>query len=192
VGHGPAYQFYDPDGHLIELYYETEWYQAPPTLRPALKNQAQRFPGRGVNVRRLDHFNCLAVDVQANREFFERYLGFRLTERIVLNDGTEAGMWLTCTNKSYDFAYTREAHGVKGRFHHITYALDSREDVLRAAYIFSGRTSTPSSRPSFSTSTSPAEIASRWPTPGHVWCWHRTGNRSPGRRRSEKRARPGD
>ena len=105
-------------------------------MRPALKNQAQRFPARGVNVRRLDHFNCLAVDVAANRKFFERYLGFRLTEHIVLNDGTEAGMWLTCTNKSYDFAYTREAHGVKGRFHHITYALDSREDVLRAADVF--------------------------------------------------------
>ncbi len=108
----------------------------PRPLRPSLKNQAQRFPARGVNVRRLDHFNCLAVDVQANREFFERYLGFRLTERIVLNDGTEAGMWLTCTNKSYDFAYTREAHGVQGRFHHLTYALDSREDILRAADIF--------------------------------------------------------
>jgi catechol 2,3-dioxygenase len=135
-GHGPAYQFRDPDGHLIELYYETEWYEAPRGLRPALKNQAQRFPARGVNVRRLDHFNCLAVDVKANREFFERYLGFRLTERIVLDDGTEAGMWLTATNKSYDFAYTREAHGVGGRFHHITYALDCREDVLRAADVF--------------------------------------------------------
>ena len=136
LGHGPAYQFHDPDGHLIELYYETEWYEAPAALRPALKNQPQRFPARGVNVRRLDHFNCLAVDVQANREFFERYLGFRLTERIVLNDGTEVGMWLTSTNKSYDFAYTREAHGVKGRFHHVTFALDSREDILRAADIF--------------------------------------------------------
>src|SRR5271167_1626424 len=77
LGHGPAYQFRDPDGHLLEIYYETEWYQAPAALRPALKNQAQRFPGRGVNVRRLDHFNCLARDIRANREFFERVLGFR-------------------------------------------------------------------------------------------------------------------
>ncbi|MBV9520813.1 MAG: catechol 2,3-dioxygenase [Hyphomicrobiales bacterium] len=136
LGHGPAFRFHDPDGHVIELYYETQWYEAPDALRPALKNQAQRFPARGVNVRRLDHFNCLAVDVRANREYFERYLGFRLTEQIVLDSGEEAGMWLTATNKSYDFAYTKEAHGVKGRFHHITYALDSREDVLRAADIF--------------------------------------------------------
>jgi catechol 2,3-dioxygenase len=135
-GHGAAFRFHDPDGHEIEIYYETQWYEAPPSLRPALKNQAQRFPARGINVRRLDHFNCLAVDIAANRRFFETFLGFRLTEQIVLDDGTEAGMWLTATNKSYDFAYTREAHGVRGRFHHVTFALDSREEVLRAADIF--------------------------------------------------------
>jgi catechol 2,3-dioxygenase len=136
LGHGPAYQFHDPDGHLLEIYYETEWYEAPENLRPALKNQAQRVPGRGVNVRRLDHFNCLSADIKADREFFQQTLGFRLTEQIVLDDGTEAGMWLTATNKSYDFAYTREAHGVRGRFHHVTFALDSREAILQAADIF--------------------------------------------------------
>ena len=135
-GHGPAYRFRDPDGHTLELYYETAWYEAPPDKRPYLKNQAQRFPARGVNVRRIDHFNCLAADIKANREFFEQNLGFRLTEQIVLNDGTEAGMWMTATNKSYDFAYTREAHGIGGRFHHVTFALDSREEILRAADIF--------------------------------------------------------
>ena len=136
LGHGTGWRFRDPDGHLFELYWDTEWYQAPPELRHALKNQAQRYPARGVNVRRLDHFNCLAVDVRDCRDFFERNLGFRCTERIELDDGTEAGMWLTATNKSYDFAFTREAHGVPGRFHHVTFALDSREDVLRAADVF--------------------------------------------------------
>lgn len=135
-GHGPAYRCHDPDGHVVELYYETERYRAPDALKPALKNQAQRFPARGVNVRRLDHFNGLCVDVAANRAFFEHYLGGRLTEQIVLDDGTEAGMWITFTNKSYDFAYTRDHTGTKGRFHHVTYALDSREEVLRAADIF--------------------------------------------------------
>ena len=114
---------HDPDGHKIEIYYETEWYKAPPELKPALKNQAQRFPARGVNVRRLDHFNCLAVDIKANRIFFEEYLGFRLTEQIVLERRhRKPGMWMTCTNKSYDFAYTRDHTGTEGRFHHVTYA----------------------------------------------------------------------
>ncbi|WP_431285269.1 catechol 2,3-dioxygenase [Humitalea sp. 24SJ18S-53] len=135
-GHGTGWRFRDPDGHVFEIYWETEWYDAPQELRPALKNQAQRFPARGVSVRRLDHFNCLAVDVGACRAFFEATLGLRLTERIVLDTGEEVGMWLTATNKSYDFAFTKEAHGVGGRFHHVTFALDSREAILQAADVF--------------------------------------------------------
>jgi len=135
-GHGPAFRFRDPDGHPFELYWDTEWYDAPPGRRPSLKNQAERYPARGVNVRRIDHFNCLAVDVRACRTFFERSLGFRCTERIELASGEEVGMWLTATNKSYDFAFTKEAHGVPGRFHHLTFALDSREAILQAADTF--------------------------------------------------------
>ncbi len=136
LGHGRAFRCLDPDGHEVELYYDTEWYEAPAHLKPALKNQAQRFPARGVNVRRLDHLNCLAVDIRACRVFFEDQLGMRTTEQIILDSGVEAGVWVTCTNKSYDVAYTREAHGIGGRFHHFTYALDSREEILRAADIF--------------------------------------------------------
>jgi catechol 2,3-dioxygenase len=136
LGHGKTFVFKDPDGHRFEIYYDTEWYEPPRELRPALKNQAQKFPARGINVRRIDHFNGLAVDIKANREFFQKYLGFMLTEQIVLDDGTEAGMWMTATNKSYDFAYTRDHTGTKGRLHHVTFALDAREDVLRAADIF--------------------------------------------------------
>src|SRR5678815_3220168 len=58
----------------MELYYETEWYKAPASLNPSLKNQAMRFPARGVNVRRLDHLNLLAADVPALRMFFEDVL----------------------------------------------------------------------------------------------------------------------
>ena len=136
LGHGKTFVCKDPDGHVVELYYDTEWYEAPPELKPALKNQAQRYPQKGINPRRIDHLNCLAADIKANREFYTDYLGFRLTEQIVLNDGTEAGMWMTATNKSYDFAFTRDTTGTKGRFHHVTYALNSREEILIAADVF--------------------------------------------------------
>ena len=63
LGHGPAYAFTTPDGHNMEIYWETEWYKAPPQLKPSLKNQAMRFPARGANVRRLDHLNLLTSDV---------------------------------------------------------------------------------------------------------------------------------
>ena len=171
LGHGPAFVCHDPDGHTIELYYETEWYQPPAALKPALKNQAQRFPARGASVRRIDHLNCLAVDIKANRLFFENYLGCRLTEQIVMNDGTEAGMWMTVCNKSYDFAYSADHTKTRGRFHHVTYAVDSREDILRAADIFwkmacrlkRARTNTRFSRHFFCTCSSPLAIAWKLP-----------------------------
>ena len=136
LGHGPAYAFVTPDGHNMEIYYETEWYKPPPDLAPALKNQAQRFPARGVNVRRLDHMNLLTSDVAELRRFLEDVLGLRTTEKIVLDSGKEAGGWVTTNNKSYDLAFTLDHYGAKGRFHHVTYALDSREEILRAADIF--------------------------------------------------------
>ncbi len=136
MGHGRAYRFTDPDGHVFELYYDTVKYEAPAAEKPALKNIAQRYHGRGVAVRRLDHLNLLATDVEAIRDFMQKALGSRVTEQIMLDTGKLAGCWFTVNNKTYDIAYTKDATGTPGRFHHVTYALDQREDVLRAADIF--------------------------------------------------------
>jgi catechol 2,3-dioxygenase len=136
LGHGPAYAFNTPDGHHMELYYETEWYQPPAELRPSLKNQAMRFPARGVNARRLDHLNLLTSDVPVLKSFMEDILGMRTTEMIVLDSGEMAGVCVTATNKTYDVAFTHDHYGAQGRFHHATWAVDSREEVLRAADIF--------------------------------------------------------
>jgi len=135
VGHGPAYCFTDPDDHNLEIYYETKWYEPPEELRPALKNQASRFPDRGVGLRRIDHVNLLAADVRATRQFLQEFLGFRLTEQIIFDDGSEKAAWVTVTNKTYDIAIAEDWSGANGRLHHITYAVDNREAVLRAADI---------------------------------------------------------
>jgi catechol 2,3-dioxygenase len=136
LGHGPSYQFRDPDDHVFELYYETNKYAAPLAEKPALKNQPQRNHRRGAGVRRLDHFNLLAVDVDAITDFLPKAMGSRVTEQIKLDSGMIGGSWFTHNNKSYDVAYTRDSTGTRGRFHHITYAVDQREHVLEAADIF--------------------------------------------------------
>ena len=136
LGHGKAFQFHDPDGHVFEVYYDTRRYEAPEHERPALKNQAQRYHGRGIGVRRLDHLNLLAQDVGAIRDFVPKALGSRITEQIVLDSGAVAGCWFTVNNKSYDIAYTRDHTTTRGRFHHVTYAVDQREQILQAADIF--------------------------------------------------------
>jgi catechol 2,3-dioxygenase len=136
AGHGRSYRFRDPDNHIFEIYFETNKYAPPAAERPALKNQAQRNHGRGVGVRRIDHLNLLAQDVGVIRDFMPRALGSRVTEQIVLDSGLVGGCWFTVNNKSYDIAYTRDHTAMRGRFHHVTYAVDQREQVLQAADVF--------------------------------------------------------
>ena len=136
LGHGPAYRFTDPDGHVLELYYDTERYEPPEHLRPALKNQPQRYVPRGAAVKRLDHVNLLADDVAAVRVFAQDLLGYRLYEQIVLDDGTEAGAWMSLTIAAHELIYVRDVVGARGRLHHLAFWVDTREEVLRAADIF--------------------------------------------------------
>lgn len=136
LGHGPAFRFEDPFGHVFELYWETSKYVASGDERPALKNLAQRYHGRGCCPRRIDHVNLLAVDVSEFRDFMITCLGSRVTEQIRFDDGRLGGCWFTVNNKTYDLACTEDHAGGHGRFHHVTYVVDQREDVLRAADIF--------------------------------------------------------
>jgi catechol 2,3-dioxygenase len=136
LGIGPTYLCRDPDGHEIELYWETERYQPPAELRPALKNQAQAYPGRGVAVRHLNHVNYLAEDAAINGDFICDALGARVTEQIQLDTGVISGQWTHFNQKSYDLVYTNDSTGSRGRLHHIAFSTDTREDILRAADIF--------------------------------------------------------
>jgi len=135
-GRGPTYRFRDPDGHRFELYYEVERYEPPEHLRPSLKNQPQRYTGRGAAVKRLDHLNVLAADVRACRVFAVEALDYRLYERIELDDGSEAGAWLSATIAAHELIYTRDAHRANGRLHHVAFWVDTREECLRAADLF--------------------------------------------------------
>jgi catechol 2,3-dioxygenase len=135
-GLGPVYLCTDPDGHDLGLYYETERYVVTEEHRPSLKNQASAFPGRGANVRRLDHVNFLAADVPAASAFMSGTLGARATEQIVTDDGETAAIWYSVSDKSYDIVYTSDWLGARGRLHHVAFATDTREDILRAADVF--------------------------------------------------------
>ena len=133
---GPGYRFNDPDGHLFELYYECERYNPPAHLRPALKNVPGRYTGRGCAVKRLDHINILATDVRANRDFCTDTLGYRLYERVELDDGSEAGAWMSVSIAAHELIYTKDALNAHGRLHHIAFWVDTREECLRAADIW--------------------------------------------------------
>ena len=132
-GKGPAYEFTDPDGHPIRIYYETSKYVPPAADRPAMKSNHQRYRGAGANVRRLEHVNLMARDVRACREFWADGLGLRTFEIIRRDDGSEDGAWLSSTVQGHEVIYVRDYLEGAGRLHHLAFWVDSREDVLRAA-----------------------------------------------------------
>ena len=107
-----------------------------PSSCPSLKNQPQRYVGRGAAIKRLDHINVLAADVRASRVFAQEQLGYRLHERIELDDGTESGAWLSASIAAHELIYTADAYGARGRLHHVAFWVDTREECLRAADLF--------------------------------------------------------
>ena len=133
-GRGRAYRFRDPDGHRMAVYYEEQKYRAPDHLRSTLKNLPQKYMARGANVRRLDHLALLANDVAANRRFAEEHLGMQLREQVLYDEGRqEIGSWLSPNVCHHSVAYVKDVRNAHGRLHHVSFWIDNREDVLRAA-----------------------------------------------------------
>lgn len=135
-GRGRCYRFRDPEGHLMDLYYEEQRYVAPDHLRSTLKNLPQKYTARGANVRRIDHLALLCKDVAKNRQFAHDLLGFRLREQVLFNQGqTEIGSWMSVSPVHHEMAYVLDIKGGDARLHHFSFWVDNREDVLRAADI---------------------------------------------------------
>lgn len=137
VGHGRTFLFTDPDGHSMAIYHQSEYHTPAGDQVPALKNQPQRMSTRGASVRRLDHVNVWCRDIGANSAYMVETLGFRISEQVIGEDGRQMGSWLHVTPKSYDIAYGAvDPAGVGGRLHHVAFAVDAREYVMRAADVF--------------------------------------------------------
>ena len=136
ANHGRSFRFEDPFGHVFELYWDTVRYEAPPEDASALKNLSSRYHAQGISPRRIDHVNLLGEDVREFRRFVDACLGIRCTELIQLDNGRLGGCWFSCNNKTYDLVCSEERGGGSGRLHHVTYATDTREDILRAADIY--------------------------------------------------------
>lgn len=134
--HGRAYQYYGVDGHLMEIYYQSDRYIPVDELKPPLKNQPQKYTGKGAAVKSLDHINYLAVDPEADGLFLRDTLGMQLTEQIQLDNNEKGGVWYRCMNKSYDVVYTLDHMKTKGRLHHIAFAVETFEEIVRASNLF--------------------------------------------------------
>jgi catechol 2,3-dioxygenase len=136
VGRGRSFRFRDPVGLVMVFLYEEQKFVAPEPLHSTLKNLPQKYTGRGVCVRRVDHLALLASDVETNRKFAQELLGFQLREQVRYDHGkTEIGSWMSPTAIHHQLAYVVDVKGAHGRLHHFSLWVDNRDDVMRAADI---------------------------------------------------------
>lgn len=120
-GHGRAFRFHTPDGHAMQLLWDVERAKVDDSTRTGLLNRPTRRPSRGVPVRRIDHVNLYVADLPANKQALVDLLGFRKSENIILNDGTEAACWLRTTALAHDVALSLDRSGEKARLHHVAF-----------------------------------------------------------------------
>ncbi|MBB4683148.1 VOC family protein [Amycolatopsis jiangsuensis] len=139
TGHGATYRYRAPHGrHLHEVFWDVERYQAPPEKRdPVLENRPQRFSGRGIGARYLDHVTMPTRNMRGDIDFYRR-LGARHTAQTEVEPGFEVFSTLTCNGirSTHDLALVPDFSGMTGRAHHVAFRVDQRQDVERAAEIF--------------------------------------------------------
>ncbi|TVT48158.1 MAG: catechol 2,3-dioxygenase [Denitromonas halophila] len=130
---GERVRFEIPTGHQIELYAEkTDVGNGMPYVNP----EVWVPDGKGINPVRFDHCLLYGPDIDGARKIFEDVLGFSLVEHVLMDDGeADLAIWLTCSNKAHDIAFVR--HPEPGKLHHVSFLLESWEQVLRAADIMS-------------------------------------------------------
>jgi catechol 2,3-dioxygenase len=133
LGTGERVRFEIPTGHLIELYADKK---AVGTLVGNLNPDPWPPNLKGIAPVRMDHCFLAGGDIDRTEKLFKEVLGFYLTERLVLEDGkTNVAIFLACSPKAHDIAFGRSPED--GKLHHVSYLLESWEQVLRAGDIMS-------------------------------------------------------
>lgn len=132
-GCGRRIQFVAPTGHLFELFASKEqngkWGLA--------KINPEAWPRglKGMKATRFDHCLLYGDDLVNNLKLFVDVLGFDLAEQVIDPEGNKVALFLTCSMKAHDVAFIK--HGEKNKLHHVSFFLDTWQDVLRAADLIS-------------------------------------------------------
>jgi catechol 2,3-dioxygenase len=136
-GHGAAYRYRSPSGHLHEVFWEVERYRPPAGMESPFPNRPQRFDPRGVAARTLDHVTIAAADPERDARWYRDTLGHRYTEYTVAPDHPDQVVFAMTTvcERAHDLGIVWDPSPSRGRINHFSFWLDSREDLLRAADI---------------------------------------------------------
>ncbi len=116
----------DPFGFPMTFYYQS-------VRHPWL---LQRYDlHRGPGITRIDHVNVFSPTVGAMSTWYQRQLGFRLTEYTEDKDGVTWAAWLHRKGNVHDLAVT---NGTGPRMHHVAYFLPEGARITQLCDILAG------------------------------------------------------
>lgn len=125
--------FQAPSGHQFELYADkTDVGNGMPYTNPEVWVPDQK----GISPVRFDHCLLYGPELGEVERLFTEVLGFYTTERVLMEDGNSSlAIFMSCSNKAHDIAFVM--HPEPGKLHHVSFLLESWEQVLKAADIMS-------------------------------------------------------
>ncbi len=138
TGHGPAYRYRSPGGHLHEVFWEVERYQAPPELQSTYPIRPQKYNPVGAAVRQIDHVTIGTGVLVEDVDFYCETFGSRFMECTQLSDDVDPFFAEVSNNEqAHDLGLIADGSGARGRTHHVAYWLDNPLDLTRAADVIS-------------------------------------------------------
>ncbi len=133
AGQGEAVRV-DKFGHPYEFYYDVEKPNPPKEERSRLRNRVySESAGNRVSPRRIDHAHVQDGRSPAHAAWLQEELGFGVNEQYRMNDGELWGWWFSVTPLPHDFAVHRLEAGADPMFDHLSYHVDSLQDLWKAA-----------------------------------------------------------
>jgi catechol 2,3-dioxygenase len=134
VGHGRAYRFEGPGGHLTELFWDVERAAVPDGEESPYPDRPQRAGSRGMGVRLVDHLTVTTPDVRELSGWCHDVLGFRTMAYIEPGPGAPWVFSVNTTNeKSHDLGLVMDFEGQRGRLHHLAFWVEGNHDLVRGA-----------------------------------------------------------
>lgn len=119
-----------PSGHRMHIYaHKDQIGNGMPTRNPGTIPDEGYI--RGMRVVRLDHLLLGSNEIVANREIFTEVFEFTVSEQLIDHETEEPlAIFLTGSNKPHDVAFVLQPE--PGRFHHVSFLLDSVNDLYHA------------------------------------------------------------
>ncbi len=135
TGHGRAYRYRTPGGHLHEVFWDVERFVAADGQRSCLPARPQRQAFAGAAPRQIDHVTMATSRMNDQIAFQREVFGSRFMEGTVMSMEDEEPFFAEVSNneQGHDIGLIADRSGLSGRTHHVAFWFDQMVDVFRAA-----------------------------------------------------------